>query len=37
MVSEYPDVFLDDLPGMPPHRAINFMIELQSGTAPVYK
>jgi hypothetical protein len=34
---EYPDVFLDDLPGMPPDRAIEFKIELQPGTAPVYK
>jgi hypothetical protein len=34
---EYPDVFLDDLSGMPPDRAIEFKIELQPGTAPVYK
>jgi hypothetical protein len=37
MVHEYPDVFPDDLPGMPPIRAIEFKIELQPGTAPVYK
>jgi hypothetical protein len=37
VVHEYPDVFPDDLPGMPPDRAIKFKIELQSGTAPVYK
>jgi hypothetical protein len=37
VVPEYPDVFLDDLPGMPPDRAIEFKIELQLGTAPVYK
>jgi hypothetical protein len=37
VVHEYPDVFLDDLPGMPPDRAIKFKIELQPGTAPVYK
>jgi hypothetical protein len=37
VVREYPNVFPDDLPGMPPHRAIEFKIELQSGTAPVYK
>jgi hypothetical protein len=30
-------VFPDDLPGMPPDRAIEFKIELQLGTAPVYK
>jgi hypothetical protein len=37
VVREYPDVFLDDLLGMPPDRAIEFKIELQRGTAPVYK
>jgi hypothetical protein len=37
VVQEYPDVFLDDLTGMPPDRAIKFKIELQPGTAPVYK
>jgi hypothetical protein len=33
----YLDVFPDDLPEMPPDRAIEFKIELQSGTALVYK
>jgi hypothetical protein len=37
VVHEYPDVFPDDLSGMPPDRAIEFKIELQPGTAPVYK
>jgi hypothetical protein len=37
VVHEYSDVFLDDLPGMPPDRAIKFKIELQPGTVPVYK
>jgi hypothetical protein len=37
VVREYTDVFPDDLPGMPPDRAIEFKIELQHGTAPVYK
>jgi hypothetical protein len=37
VVHEYPDVFPDDLPGMPLDRAIEFKIELQPGTAPVYK
>jgi hypothetical protein len=37
VVREYPDVFPDDLPGMPPDRAIEFKIELQPGTAPIYK
>jgi hypothetical protein len=37
VVREYPDVFPDDLPGMPPDRAIEFKIELQPGTTPIYK
>ena len=37
VVCEYLDVFLDDLPGMPPDRKIEFMIELQPGTAPISK
>jgi hypothetical protein len=37
VVHEYLDVFPDDLPGMPPDRAIEFKIKLLSGTAPVYK
>ena len=35
VVCEYPDVFLNDLPGMPPDRNIEFAIELQPGTAPI--
>jgi hypothetical protein len=37
VVREYPDVFLDDLPGMPTDRAIKFKTELQPGTTLVYK
>jgi hypothetical protein len=37
VLREYPDIFLDELPGMPPERAIEFKIELQSSTAPVAK
>jgi hypothetical protein len=37
VVCEYPDVFLDDLPGMPPDRDIEFVIELQPGTTPISK
>jgi hypothetical protein len=37
VVHEFPDVFPDDLPGMPPRRAIEFKIELQPGTAPISK
>jgi hypothetical protein len=37
VVREYPDVFLDELPGMPPDRDIEFLIELMSGTGPIAK
>jgi hypothetical protein len=37
VVCEYPDVFPDDLPGMLPDRDIEFIIELQPGTAPISK
>jgi hypothetical protein len=37
VVQEYPDVFPDDLSGMPPERVIKFKIELQPGTAPIAK
>jgi hypothetical protein len=32
---EFPDVFPEDLPGMPPDRDVEFVIKLQPGTAPV--
>jgi hypothetical protein len=37
IVCEYPDVFPDELPGMPPDRDVEFVIELQLGTAPISK
>jgi hypothetical protein len=37
VVREYSDVFPNDLPRMPLDRAIKFKIELQPGTAAVYK
>jgi hypothetical protein len=37
VVCEYPDVFPDELPGMPPDRDIEFAIELQPRTAPISK
>jgi hypothetical protein len=37
VVRESPDVFPDDLQGMPPKRAIEFKIELQPGTTPISK
>ena len=35
MVCEYADVFPDELPGLPPKRDVDFMIELQPGTSPI--
>jgi hypothetical protein len=35
VVCEYPDVFPEELPGMPPNRDIEFIIELVLGTAPI--
>jgi hypothetical protein len=37
LVNEFPDVFPEELPGMPPDRGIEFVIELKPGTATVYK
>jgi hypothetical protein len=37
VVREFPDVFPDDLLGMPPERAIEFKIELQPSTTPIAK
>jgi hypothetical protein len=34
VVCEYPDIFPEELPGMPPDRDIEFIIELVPGTAP---
>jgi hypothetical protein len=35
IVCEYPDVFPEELPGMPPDRDIEFIIELIPGTGPI--
>ena len=37
IVSEFPDVFPKDLPGMPPERKVEFAIELLPRTAPIFK
>jgi len=37
IVNEFLDVFPDDLPGMPPEREVEFIIELLPGTAPIAK
>jgi hypothetical protein len=35
VVRAFPDVFPDDLPGMPPDRDVKFTIKLQPGTTPI--
>jgi hypothetical protein len=37
VVSEFPDVFLEELSGIPPDRDIKFVIKLMLVTAPIYK
>jgi hypothetical protein len=37
IVQDYPDVFLEELPGIPPNRDIEFIIELLPGTPPISK
>jgi hypothetical protein len=37
VVNEYPDVFPDELPGMPPDRDVEFLIDLLPGTGPIAK
>jgi hypothetical protein len=37
VVQEYPDVFPEELPVMPPDRGIEFLIELLPGTPPISK
>ena len=35
IVKEFPDVFPDDISGLPPDRAIEFVIQLIPGTEPI--
>ena len=35
MVCEYEDVFPDELPGLPPHKDVDFVIELHPGTSSI--
>ena len=37
VVNEYPDVFPEELPGMPPDRDIEFVIYIVPGTSPIAK
>ena len=35
MVQDFPDVFAENIPGLPPRRDIDFTIELMPGASPV--
>ena len=35
VICEYEDVFPDELPGLPPCRDVDFVIELHPGTSPI--
>ncbi|XP_075473990.1 uncharacterized protein LOC142505051 [Primulina tabacum] len=37
VVRDFPDVFADDVPGLPPDRAVEFVIDVVLGTAPISK
>ena len=37
VVREYPEVFPEELPGLPPSRELDFKIELVAGTQPIFK
>jgi hypothetical protein len=37
VLNKFPNVFPKELPGMPPDRDIEFVIELKPSTAPIYK
>jgi hypothetical protein len=37
VVQDFPDIFLEELPGMPPDRDIEFFIDLLPGTPPISK
>ena len=35
VLCEYEDAFLNELPGLPPHKDMGFVIELHHGTSPI--
>ena len=37
IVRDYPDIFSDELPGLPPKREVEFTIELVPGRTPILK
>ena len=36
VVCKYEDVFSDELPRLPPHRDVDFIIKLHPGTSPIF-
>ena len=36
VVCDHEDVFPDELLGLPPHKDVDFVIKLHSGTSPIY-
>jgi hypothetical protein len=36
-VRDFPDAFIEELPGMPPYREVEFVIDPLPGTAPTFK
>ena len=37
VVCEFLDIFVEDLPRLPPDREVEFSIELEPGTAPIFR
>jgi hypothetical protein len=37
VVRDFPDVFPEELPGMPSYREVEFVIDPFPGTAPIFK
>jgi hypothetical protein len=37
VIKDFPDVFPKELPGMPPYREVEFVIDPLPGTAPTFK
>src|ERR1041384_7970614 len=37
VVRDFPDVFPEELPGMPPDRSVEFVVDLIAGKSPIYR
>ena len=37
VVKEFQDVFLEELPGLPPEREVDLSIDILSGTTPIFR